>query len=228
MGNESRSHHIVRRASEAVMLDGRWDGPAWKTATPLTVGLFHAKSSPHRPKVQVKLAYDAEAVCGIFLVRDRYVTCTRTEYQSSVCRDSCVEFFVQPKPDKGYLNFEMNCGGALLTSYITDATRTETGFRGCEPVPWELGSRVGLYHSMPYIVKPEVQEETTWVVEFRIPLAVFEHYTGPLGALAGQEWRANLYKCADDSSHPHWASWSPIGEELNFHQPDRFGVLHFE
>ena len=23
-------------------------------------------------------------------------------------------------------------------------------------------------------------------------------------------WRVNFYKCADDTSHPHWLTWSPV------------------
>jgi hypothetical protein len=45
--------------------------------------------------------------------------------------------------------------------------------------------------------------------------------------LSGQTWRANLYKCADLSSHPHWGAWAEIGERLDFHQPSRFGEIAF-
>jgi len=58
-----------------------------------------------------------------------------------------------------------------------------------------------------------------------VPRAFFEHYTGALGEWSGQTWRANFYKCADDSSHPHWMSWNPVGDPLSFHRPERFGVL---
>jgi len=40
--------------------------------------------------------------------------------------------------------------------------------------------------------------------------------------------RGNFYKCAEDNSHPHWASWASMGGELNFHLPDRFGWFSFE
>ena len=43
-------------------------------------------------------------------------------------------------------------------------------------------------------------------VEFSIPFAVLEEYIGPLGAAAGQVWRANFYKCGSETSHPHWLS----------------------
>ena len=28
-------------------------------------------------------------------------------------------------------------------------------------------------------------------------------------------WRANFYKCGDDTSHPHWAAWSPLKKVNN-------------
>ena len=52
-------------------------------------------------------------------------------------------------------------------------------------------------------------------------------YSGPLGTLAGRAWRANFYKCGDQTSHPHWAAWSPV-DELNFHLPRCFGTIAFE
>ena len=55
-----------------------------------------------------------------------------------------------------------------------------------------------------------------------------EQYVGRLCNLPGQTWRGNFYKCADRSSHPHWASWSPLGEPLNFHTPQFFGPLRLE
>ena len=60
-----------------------------------------------------------------------------------------------------------------------------------------------------------------------IPLEIMENYVGPLRPLKDQTWRANFYKCADHSSHPHWACWSPIAQRLWFHQPQFFGELRF-
>jgi len=66
-----------------------------------------------------------------------------------------------------------------------------------------------------------------WTLRFYIPFAVFENYVGPLGEVAGQSWRGNFFKCAEDCSHPHWAAWSPV-DEFNFHLPRCFGTLRFE
>ena len=168
---------------------------------------------------------------GLFLfyrVRDKYVRCVHAEYQSSVCRDSCVEFFVEPKPDRGYFNFEINCGGAMLLYYIQDATIVGDDFKQREEVPWELGKLVQIHHSMPSTVEPEIEDDTDWVVEYFVPFALFESFVGPLAPVAGQTWRANFYKCADECSHPHWASWAPLHGEVSFHVPQHFAPIRFE
>ena len=45
----------------------------------------------------------------------------------------------------------------------------------------------------------------------------------------GVSWRANFYKCADKTSHPHWLTWAEIDyPNPKFHLPDFFGRLDFE
>jgi hypothetical protein len=119
----------VHRAVLLPEFEGKWDSPAWKQAERAELTHFRPEGSDHRPKTSAKLLYDRTGIFGLFRVQDRYVRSVHTEYQSPVYRDSCVEFFIQPKPHKGYFNFEFNCGGALLSSYITDSTRVPGGFR---------------------------------------------------------------------------------------------------
>ena len=121
------------------------DGGDW-----LTLNHFHPRGSDHRPNVRARLRYDANRNLLLgFEVEDRYVRSVCRAYQDPVCTDSCVEFFVQPKPNRGYLNFEINAGGTLLLHYVTDPTPGPNGFRGCEPVPWELGQKVRIASSLP-------------------------------------------------------------------------------
>ena len=43
------------------------------------------------------------------------------------------------------------------------------------------------------------------------------------------EARANLFKCGDDLSHPHFLSWRPIRtEKPNFHRPEFFDHIKFK
>ena len=216
----------VRRASKAPALDGKWDSADWKNAAIAELTNFRKEGSDHKPKVQAKLLWTERAIHGLFKVEDRYVRAVITDYQGSVCTDSCAEFFFKPKMDKGYFNLEMNCGGTILISYITDHTRAPDGFRKFIRLPKEDGDAIKIYHSMPSVVEPEVTDPVTWYVGFSVPLKMLEKYVGSLSLKADDIWTANFYKCADRTSHPHWASWSPV-DELNFHLPRCFGQLEF-
>lgn len=206
------------------------DLSTWHSAEPFEIASFHPKSSSHRPRTLVRGLYDADNLYVRFDAQDRYVRCVQTEYQSLVSNDTCVEFFAQPKPDKGYFNFEMNCGGALLLFYIEDPTKPETGsgyFKKYTVIPPEIGSTVRIEHSLPSVVDPEIAESVDWWLIATIPFALMEHYVGPVDRGCGVVWRGNFFKAAPESSHPHWASWSDIGQVLRFHQPDRFGGIRF-
>ena len=207
-------------------LDANWNSTAWQNSETLTVSNFRPESSDHHPLVQARLLWDKKFVHGIFHVRDRYVRCVRTRYFDEVWKDSCVEFFVEPVTGGGYFNFEFNCGGAHLCNYITDHRRVEGGFAKAEKLPPELGTRAAVRSTLPAVVDPELTEPTEWSLQFRIPFDVMEHYTGKPGNPAGQTWRGNFFKCAEEVSHPHWASWSPV-DEFNFHLPRCFGSLQF-
>ena len=215
----------IRRADAPPRLDGRLDAPEWLNAESLEIGWFHPAGSAHRPQTLVRVLYTAEALHVAFRVKDRFVRAVRTHYQDPVWKDSCVEFFVQPKSDKGYFNFETNCLGAMLLSYVEDPARTPAGLARATPVPAELASHISIYHSLKGPIIQEMTAATTWTVQYSVPFALFERYVGPLGKVAGQYWRGNFYKCAEDNSHPHWASWQPLAEEVNFHRPDLFGSL---
>jgi Carbohydrate-binding family 9 len=216
----------LRPARQRPELKGLWNSPAWQAAALLEIAHFRSESSDHRPLTQAKLLYDLKHIYGLFRVQDRYVRSVYRRFQDPVCRDSCVEFFVQPHGAQGYFNFEFNCGGTLLASYIVDPERTPAGFKTFTRITKEDSRRVSIYHSLPRVVDPECQDPTTWYLEFRIPFTLLEKYRGPLEIKPGTTWRANLYKCADHSSHPHWASWSPV-TALNFHSPPCFGSLRF-
>jgi hypothetical protein len=221
--------YTIRRAVVRPELTGDWDGPAWREANVAAIAHFHPAGSDHRPRAEAKLLYDDEALYALFRVSDRYVVCRRTEPQSAVCKDSCVELFLQPDPGPAYLNFETNCGGTMLLYHVHDPSRGEDGkLRGFRPVATEHLRAIRVFHSLPAVIEPERAEPTEWRVELAIPNPVFEAHTGPLAAPARRRWRGNFYKCADESSHPHWGSWSPIGDELNFHRPEFFGDIRFE
>ena len=116
----------------------------------------------------------------------------------------------------------------VLLYYIEDATRVGGAIAKFTRVTPERAARCAIATTMPKTTPVEITEPVEWSIVARIPFSILEGYVGSIGDVRGQAWRANLYKCGDQTSHPHWASWARIGQELNFHQPARFGELSFE
>jgi hypothetical protein len=222
----TRPHYVVRPAALATPLNADWDDPSWSRAETLHIEHFRPEGSAHRPLTAARLLYDAHGIHGIFQVHDRYVRCVRTNYFEEVWKDSCVEFFVQPKPDSGYFNFEFNCGGAFLCSHIMNPERAPGGFKEFTKLPARIGKTIQARASLPARVEPEIQQPTTWTLQFSIPFALFENYLGPFGPIQNQVWRGNFFKCAEEVSHPHWASWSDV-DKFDFHRPNCFGTVEF-
>lgn len=214
----------VTRLKRPPRIDARWDKAPWRGMAPQRIGRHMGLRPEHRPKTEVKLAYDADALYAIFRVEDRYVRAVAPRRQSAVCRDSCVEFFFSPSPDAsaGYFNLEMNCGGTLLFRF-----QRRPG-KGVTAIPPGACRRIEIAHSLPRIVRPERQAPTTWTVEYRLPFELLRGYCPAIMPAPGVTWRANFYKCADRSSHPHWLTWAPVAfPRPNFHLPAFFGTLEF-
>ena len=220
-------NYLIRETTQPARLDLDWDNPAWQVAEPLQVDQFRPESSAHRPRTRVRMLHDGRTFHGLFEIHDQFVLSTRTEYGSEVWKDACVEFFVAPKPGRGYFNFEFNCGGAFLCNHIVDPTRTAGGFKHATRIPEAQARAIHVRSTLPRVVSPERVEPVVWRLQFSIPVSLMEAYVGDLGAISGQTWRGNFFKCAEDNSHPHWASWAPVSE-FNFHLPDCFGELKLE
>jgi hypothetical protein len=205
---------------------GLWEGDVWQHVPALEIAFFRPEGSGHRPHTCCKIFHDQKRIHVIFRVEDQYVRCTHETFQAEVYQDSCVEFFAQPYARRGYFNFEFNCGGAMLASYVTDPARANGRVKEFIPLDAEDDRLIFRYSSLPRIVEPEIACKIVWFLEFSIPFALLEKYAGTLGEVGGQTWKANFYKCGDETSHPHWGAWSPVGE-LNFHRPADFGNLQF-
>ena len=80
----------------------------------------------------------------------------------------------------------------------------------------------------PSRIEPELMEPTTWEVGYRVPWKMLQAYAPVVPPAPGALWRANFYKCADASSHPHWLTWAPVRlPQPDFHRKEFFGFLEF-
>ena len=128
-----------------------------------------------------------------------------------VYKDSCLELFCNFAPQKSdlYINFEMNANGAGL---ICVGNGRE--------------NRVPLKTTLLPTIRA-AKTDNFWDVILYVPQEIIrEVYGEKIDFSEGYEMRANVYKCGDETDHPHWLTWSPIkSEKPDFHRPEQFGVF---
>lgn len=214
----------IQRLEAPLTVDADWDKSAWAEADTLSLEHHMGERPPHFPATRARLAWDREALYVIFRVDDRYVRAVAAAHQNRVCSDSCVEFFFSPgaDPAEGYFNIEMNCGGTLLFHF------QKMPRQGAVNIPSGHIESMSIAHTMPFRVDPEIKDPVAWLVEYKLPFFVLEGYRPIQRPEPGAVWRANFYKCADETSHPHWLTWAPVeSPKPDFHVPASFGVLEF-
>lgn len=170
---------------------------------------------PYKPLTTFAAAHDGTSLWVDFLVRCNYLRAENYTDQQPVSQDSCVEVFLQPRPEGEYWNFEFNCIGTANASHRTvrpEPTRL---------TPAEL-ARIERYPSCGTRPFCELEGLFTWNLLVRIPLDLMgvDASEGPV------EMRGNFYKCASRCTLPHFLSWSPIATpEPDFHRPEFFGTI---
>ncbi len=214
----------VKRSLREFPTDCKWSKPEWKETEVAKIGHDNGWEMSFRPSAEVKLRYDDHCLHLIYRVNDNYVRCVTSQTNGEVWKDSCVEFFFAPEQDKpgSYFNLEMNCGGHILM-------RHQDPPNGRSTLAESDIAEIKVCHSMPPLVVNEIAAPTNWTLEVALPFEMLRGYCNLKLPSNGTRWRANFYKCAENNSHPHWLSWSPIiAPEPNFHLPEFFGEIEFE
>lgn len=217
--------YVVKRAMEPFELDGKPNMNFWQAAEILELRNHMGQKPAHLPKTHAKLLYDKKFIYVFFHVEDRFVRAILKNYSESVCLDSCVEFFFTPNEDilSGYFNIEINCIGTMLFNHQIK--------RGGNPkvIKMSDAEQIKRFTSLSGVIDPEITEPVDWTIEYNVPIGILKKYARVLKPAPGVIWHANFYKCADETSHPHWLTWAPVQfPSPNFHMPEYFGVLEFE
>ena len=218
------TYRVAKSSSPRVTSD--WTAKEWQAIKSLELTYSMGVRPEHFPKTQAKLRYDENAIYVIFRVEDRYVKAVAKQSHGAVYNDSCAEFFFTPDKELSttYFNLEMNCGGTMLFHFQTAPQSEPTKIASDEL------AKIKVSHSLPKLIDPEITEPTVWTISYRLPIEVIKNtYPNAVQPQSGVRWRANFYKCADRTSHPHWLTWNPVQHPSpNFHLPNFFGMLEFE
>jgi cellulose/xylan binding protein with CBM9 domain len=217
--------YLVRKMQNPLAIDANWEKKAWLNAECIYIDQILGEKPGFIPRTEARLMYDERFLYVIFRVRDRFVKALTTKSNGPVYEDSCVELFFSPDSTKPlqYFNLEVNCGATPLMRYsrIPKKDYTTVGRKDLKQI--EIAA------TMPTIVYPEIQKDTTWIIEYSIPFKMIEEYARISHPKPGVIWKANLYKIGDLTSNPHYLTWAPIESPVpNFHLPKFFGTLVFE
>lgn len=174
---------------------------------------------PKTLPVSVHVAHDSKRIYLYYQVQGEELRARNTKDFQPVWEDSCVEFFVQRKGERSYVNFEFNVQGVLL------ASKRESK-ESAEKLSQKTMSSIVRFTTIRHYYNAEL-EVSDWTLYTEIPKEAFGFSVNE--ELSHQTIRANFYKCGDETSQPHFISWSPIDfPKPNFHIPQFFGELIFE
>jgi hypothetical protein len=211
--------YIITRTERDFSVSG--ESHFWEAIPRLTIDHYLWLDNGYRPRVEVRLCYSVGHLYVLFRAFEPRIKVRFTGFQDPVYKDSCVELFINPFPEKpvGYVNIETNAIGAMLIAVGAGRSNRKPiprkALRGFEIVT-SVKSPLDGYHGAEF-----------WSVAYQLPLRLFELLYGEKIS-PGRAAIGNFYKCGDDADPPHFGAWSPVlTPQPDFHQPEYFGRLVF-
>jgi hypothetical protein len=129
-----------------------------------------------------------------------------------------VAFFCKEQEQDTYFNFEFNCIGTCL------ATQRESRTLNVNLLSTASLHSIKRYASLGNASFDEKIGNFEWKLTIEIPFLVMNIPSDNLPEIL----MGNFYKCADETSVPHYLSWSHIStNQPDFHRPEFFGTIYF-
>ena len=181
---------------------------------------------PYQPQASVEVTTDDSGVSVLFSVCGKEILAASTADHSNVWCDSCVEFFCREPQSDHYINFEMNCVGAMT------AARRRGRSDDVKHLSLDELSEIKRYAplSMESIIPFHVHSEHRWQAGMTVPFHIIYGMTldewRAAGAPVPETLLCNFYICADKADEPYFVSWAPINTSApDFHRPEFFKPL---
>ncbi len=204
----------------------------WEGVPEINIDCFLWEDNDYKPETKAKLFYTDTHFHIFFKSYEDEITIKYFNMDEDVYKDSCVEFFIKPNPDKDnrYFNFEMNAIGTLLLGLGVDRHDRER---------IKLNNPFEVFGISTSVTKDTVDSYNNaiqsccnskfWTVEYSIPFTFVEKYFGKLNIKSGYRLEGNFYKCGDETKYPHYGCWNPIKiSSPDFHKSEFFGDLVLE
>lgn len=216
---------VCRRATGKIVVDGKGDEPAWKSASVITD--FHqAGANPPKPgktRTTARLLWDDEALYFLAEMEDADLFADVTEHDGVTWENDVFELFFKPAEDRPpYYEFQVTPLNTHFDCYVK--SRSGGWIRR-----WTKA------HKFTWETKPVLRgtldgaedRDEGWSVEGKIPWTDFRHTGGkPKG---GDVWRFALcrYDYSIDFELPDLTTTAPL-TQADFHLTAQYGRLTFD
>lgn len=213
--------YTAHRPDSKIKVDGRLNEPAWRNAASFGDFNFPWWTKGKKEQTVARMLWDDEFLYVSYECEDAHISAVRTEHDSQVYKDDCVELFTAPNPDRpvDYFNIEMNVNTAILDRHHPDGP-------GKKVPNWD-SEGVVIATSVDGTLNDDTDKDRGWVLEVAIPFANFASVTGKPHPADGDVWHLNLNRLGGETNAQH-SQWSPgTTERPAFHAPDTFGRVVF-
>jgi hypothetical protein len=214
--------YTARRAGSKIRVDGQLDEAAWKNAATFAKFQFPWWTAGEKEQTTARMLWDDEFLYVAYECQDAHISAVRTERDSPVYKDDCVELFTAPNPDRplDYFNIEMNVNRAILDRHHPKGP-------GKPQVPNWNARGIVIATAVDGTLNDDSDTDRGWTLEVAIPFANFAKVTGRPHPLDGDVWHLNLNRLGG-KVNPQHSQWSPgTTPQPAFHAPDTFGRVTF-
>ena len=174
-----------------------------------------------RPETSCEISYDKDNYYLHFTTNETNLRSEVKEHNKAVCKDSCVEIFMQFTPDitQNYINFEVNCLGYMLAGLCL--CDSDYKVKMCK-------NYLDVSEIESFDIKPQIHDDG-WEISFKIPVSVIKKYFPEYRHERGSKIRANIYKYSAFKDPTHLISFNKIlDEDISFHKPKYFADFYLD
>ena len=209
----------VKRATSAIVIDGRPDDKAWASANTIELIFPWDSQTGAKQKTVARLLWDDQNLYVAYECEDTDIVAFRTERDDPTYLDDAVEIFINPMPSQTgiYYGLEMNARGVLYdyVMYQSKYLFKQFNLQGVQLATFIDGT-----------MNARGDRDKGWSLEVAIPWANFEALSKR--PVPGTVWSANINRWDGVEPNRRMSNWSdPLQPQPNPHVPARFGQLIF-
>jgi hypothetical protein len=210
----------VHRAPHPVVVDGKLDDAAWKTAPTIEFQFPWNQQTGAKQRTIARLLWDDNYLYVGYDCEDSDVVAHYTERDDPTYKDDAVEIFINPDPTQTYYyGMEMNARATLFDYFYAfpKLLLKRLNFSGVQLATKIRGT-----------LNQTGDHDQGWSLEVAVPWANFEELAKKLPPERGSFWTANLNRWDGTEPNRRLSQWSDSALDTpDPHNPARFGKLMF-